>query len=405
MRTIQCVRAGWMVAAVSVCTLIGGAALAATTTERPGSILIFPKVVTSGTRDTVIQITNTGNMPDELRCFYLNGQTCFETDFSVSLTKQQPTVWTARAGRRVNPTDSQKGLDPGLIPPLPVNFSGALICTEVDTSDFPTVRNQVKGEATLVDRSGSSTSGSVSKYNAIAVQGLNGNMDNTLKLDDTEYSACPASLVLNFLRDGEAAPVIKTLGNAGLCDANSSNPTAPCNQDSQCPGGTCQTGKSRVLTRLTVLPCTLDLASVTPTKVVLAFNGRAYDPASSNPDTGDFTGGHPFSCWDSFTVDTVGKSDVSTNGPGGVSPGGPIATMNIRGLNPAGGNSPVVGIAEYFVSDSLANTASAAVNLHTQGLCSAGTNFNKPCNRDVECPSGLCMFSGPGTTIEIPPEQ
>ena len=140
MRTIRCVRAGWLVAAVSACTLIGGAALAATTTERPGSILIFPKVVTTGTRDTVVQITNTGNMPDDLRCFYLNGESCFETDFSVSLTRQQPTVWSAGAGRRVNPTDNQKGLDPGLIPPLPPNFAGALVCVEVDTSDAPVIQ-------------------------------------------------------------------------------------------------------------------------------------------------------------------------------------------------------------------------------------------------------------------------
>ena len=74
MRTIQCVRAGLVAALVFGCTLVGGAAPAATITERPGSILIFPKIVTSGTRDTVIQITNTGNMPIDVRCFYLNGQ-------------------------------------------------------------------------------------------------------------------------------------------------------------------------------------------------------------------------------------------------------------------------------------------------------------------------------------------
>lgn len=375
MRTIQCVRAGWMVAAVSVCTLIGGAALAATTTERPGSILIFPKVVTSGTRDTIIQITNTGNMPDELRCFYLNGQTCFETDFSVSLTKQQPTVWAAGVGRRVNPTDSQKGLDPGLIPPLPVNFVGALICTEVDTSDAPTVRNQAKGEATIVDNSASSTVDSVSKYNAVAVQGLAGNMDNTLKLDDTEYSACPASLVLNFQRNGGTDPIIESLGNAGLCVSNG----APCNQDSQCPGSTCQTGKSRVLTRLTLLPCMLDIANITKTHVTLNFDGRDENEVP-------FSGGHTFDCWDSFTVDSsIGN------------PGTPNATVNIRG------SVPVVGIAESFHSDSFANTASAAVNLHMQGLCVSGGRNLGPCNRDFECPSGVCRLSGPATTIDIPP--
>lgn len=382
MRTIQCVRAGCLAAAVSVCTLIGGAALAATTTERPGSILIFPKVVTTGTRDTVIQITNTGNMADDLRCFYLNGQSCFETDFSVSLTKQQPTVWSAKVGRRVDPTDSEKGLDPGLVPPLPVNFAGALICAEVDTSDRPIVRNQVKGEATLVDGSFSGTSASVSKYNAVAVQGIASNLDNTLKLDDSEYSACPASLVLNFQQDGKPDPIIEALGNGGRCDNKSSTPGAPCNQGNQgvqCVGGACQTGQSRVSTRLTVLPCTLDIANLTPTHVTLSFDGE------DETEVG-FSGGRSFSCWDSFTVDSSIGNPLTPN-----------ATVSIKG------SVPVVGVAEHFHSDSFANTASAAVNLHMQGLCVGGSRNLDPCNRDFECPSGHCSLSGVGTTIEIPP--
>jgi len=386
MRTIQCVRAVWLAVGVSVCTLIGGAALAATTTERPGSILIFPKVVTTGSRDTVIQITNTGNMPNELRCFYLNGQSCFETDFSVSLTKQQPTVWRVGTGRRVDPTDGQRGLDPGLIPPLPPNFAGALVCAEVDASDMPMVRNQVKGEATLVDNSGTSTFNDVSKYNAVAVQGIHSNGDNSLKLNDDEYSACPASLVLNFQRDGGPDPIIESLGNGGRCDINSTNSGDPCNADGDCSGGLCLTGQSRVMTRLTVLPCTLDIAGLVATKVVLNFDGR--DETETR-----FSGGTTFTCWDSFTVDSrvVGL------------PGTPNLTMSIRG------DTPVVGVAEYFHSDSIANTASAAANLHTQGICVGGGLDGQPCNRNAECNppfttgSGTCNISGAGTTIDIPP--
>ena len=389
MRTIQCVRAGWLAAAVSVCTLIGGAALAATTTERPGSILIFPKVVTTGTRDTVIQITNTGNMPDDVRCFYLNGQSCFETDFSISLTRQQPTVWDAQGGRRVNPADGQKGLDPGLIPPLPVNYAGALVCTEVDSSDAPVARNQLKGEATIIDHSGTSTANAVSKYNAVAVQGLTSNLDNTLKLDDGEYSACPASLVLNFPRDGGVDPVIEALGNGGRCDSSSGADTGnPCNNSSQClsGAGTCVTGQSRVLTRLTVLPCSLDIASLQKTHVTLTLDGRDENEAV-------FSGSRSFDCWDSFTVDSLIVSPLTPN-----------ATMSVRG------SSPVVGIAEYFRSDSVANTASAAVNLHSQGLCSGGGRAGQPCNRTAECGapftsggSGTCVTSGAASTIQIPP--
>ena len=392
MRTIQCVRAGWLAAAVSVCTLIGGAALAATSTERPGSILIFPKVVTSGTRDTVIQITNTGNTFDDLRCFYLNGQSCFETDFVVSLTKQQPTVWRAGVGRPVNPIDGQKGLDPGLIPPLPLNFMGALICVEVDTSDAPVPKNQIKGEATLVDHSGTSTGSDVSKYNAVAIPGFAGqnNGDNTLKLNDGEYGACPASLVLNFQRDGGPDPIIEALGNGGRCSAGSSSPGAPCNSDnvpSDCPGGSCQDGQSRIATRLTVLPCMLDIAGLTKTKVSLHFQGK--DEAEAN-----FSGGRTFSCWDSFTVDRTQIGVVAT----------PNLTMNIRG------DTPVFAVAEVFHSDSIANTASSAVNLHGQGLCSTGPLTGSPCNRNADCNPGTTTGNTcsadfvAGTTITIPEE-
>ncbi len=388
MRTIQCVRAGWLAAAVSACTLIGGAALAATTTERPGSILIFPKVVTTGTRDTVIQITNTGNMGDDLRCFYLNGSTCVQTDFNVSLTRQQPTHWNARGGRPVNPTDSKKGLDPGLIPPLPENYAGALLCAEVDASDRPVARNQIKGEATIVDKSGSSTTNSVSKYNAIAVQGMSSNLDNTLKLDDSEYSGCPASLIVNFPRDGDNDAIIEELGNGGRCNPNSANSGAACNSNVDCTGGdplrACTPGQSRVLTRLTLLPCQLDLEGLNPTDVALTLAG-------SDEDEVLFSGSRLFSCWDSFTID----SNI-------VSPLTPFATMNVRG------SSPVVGIAEYFRSDSVANTASAAVNLHAQGLCDGGSRSGKSCNRNADCQppfatgSGTCDSSSPAT-IELPP--
>ena len=106
MRTTQCVRAGWLIGALGACMLVAGAARADVTTERPGSILIFPKVVANGTRDTVIQITNTGNVADQARCFYINGAKgrtgvaqCSETDFLISLTKQQPTSWLVSTGR------------------------------------------------------------------------------------------------------------------------------------------------------------------------------------------------------------------------------------------------------------------------------------------------------------------
>ena len=86
--------------------MLASVAQASTSTERPGSILIFPKVVNDGTRDTVVQIANTGNSTNYMRCFYLDGESCTESDFEIVLTKQQPTHWRVSEGRRVDLTRS-----------------------------------------------------------------------------------------------------------------------------------------------------------------------------------------------------------------------------------------------------------------------------------------------------------
>jgi hypothetical protein len=327
-------------------------------------------------------------MAGDVRCFYLDGQTCLETDFDLSLTRQQPTFWDAREGRRVNPKDNQAGLDPGLVPPLPPNFAGALVCVEVDTSDAPAVRNQLKGEATIIDRSQSFSQNSVSKYNAVAVQGLAGPsaanlMNNKLQLDGIEYSACPAALGVDFNRRGEDT-VIKAIGNGGRC-LGGVTPGAGCNNSSQCPGsvappvapGVCSTssGKSNAFTRVTVVPCNLDFSNVTRANVTLSL-GRVDETEIS------LSGAVPqFGCWASFVIDDAfGGTVLATD-------------YGTAGMRPVAGG-PVVGVAETFVADSLANTASAAVNLHTRGVCSLNPGLVF-CNRDGDCPtgSGTCQFT------------
>src|SRR5690554_5911127 len=100
------------------------------TTECSASILVFPRVIANGTRDTIIQITNTGNSMVHAHCFYVNGAPTFpdfppcpdpsdplcfnpplwtEIDFDIWLTKQQPTHWVVSQGRLVDPTDEACG--------------------------------------------------------------------------------------------------------------------------------------------------------------------------------------------------------------------------------------------------------------------------------------------------------
>jgi len=163
--------------AVVLAGMTAGAASAQVTTERSASILVFPKVIANGTRDTIIQITNTSNSMVHAHCFYVNAAPADaelppdpllnpplwqEIDFDIWLTKQQPTHWVVSRGRAVNPQDPtcdrltdnylcpDAGLDPGRVPPLPEDFVGELKCVEVDASGAPISGNHLKGEATII---------------------------------------------------------------------------------------------------------------------------------------------------------------------------------------------------------------------------------------------------------------
>jgi len=163
--------------AAALLGLMVSGASAELTTERSASILVFPKVIANGTRDTIIQITNTSNSMVHAHCFYVNAAPTDpalppdpvlnpplwqEIDFDIWLTKQQPTHWVVSRGRAVNPQDppcdrltdtyecSDSGLDPGRVPPLPEDFVGELKCVEVDASGAPISGNHLKGEASVI---------------------------------------------------------------------------------------------------------------------------------------------------------------------------------------------------------------------------------------------------------------
>lgn len=370
MRTIQGARASWLVGALGACLLTAGAARADIATERPGSILIFPKVVRDGTRDTAIQISNTGNMVNCARCFYLDAQAsenggpiCEETDFQICLTKQQPTVWDVDEGRKVYPFDEfgqyGSGLDPGLIPPAPQGFTGALICVEVDSNGVPVAQNKLKGEATIFGE----TLPIFSRYNGIALtSGDSSNLPpaNKLDLNGHEYAQCPDSHRLNFIPDGGNDPVIEQIGNGGRCE--NGPPGAGCNNDLDCPGisGPCITGLSSVVTNLTVLPCNLDLQNGLPTTVSLTF--AVHDEFETM-----FSGSTTVDCWSSFSIGGIPalRSTLQT--------GGDISTQYATAQFRSTSGGPVVAVAEVFHSDAIANTATAAENLHMVGVGSNAT--------------------------------
>jgi hypothetical protein len=310
-------------------------------TERSGSILVFPKVIWDGTRDTVIRVANTSNSLVHVKCFYVNGaqQSCAETDFSFFLTKQHPTHWTASTGR--SPI-RDAGLQLGAIPPAPLGFVGELKCVQVDLGGSPTRGNALKGDAVLRSRDGD-----VSEYNALAFQGnadMNADGGNSTGPGDLVYdltpthtsgmySACPDTLLLNHMAENSTAvPGLDPI--SGL----------PIN------------------TELTLVPCNEDLENQISSRVVVQF-------AIRNEFEQPFSTSTTVNCFMNLPLGQIGA--LGPNNPFTFSVLG-TASAYTR-ITPADGNGGVVGVAEEFRGGALTPTGlqggrgAAAFNLQTEG--------------------------------------
>jgi len=260
-------------------------------TDRSGSIVIFPKVIADGTRDTLIELTNTSNQTAYAHCIYVNGigrcrltggictaggnpdpaqcpggvndicdQSCTPLDFDIVLTRQQPTIWRVSTGRTLNPLDNDQdgfcsaatpptpqdcpGFDPGIGGmgvgvPLPAQpFRGELKCVQTDASGAPAAVNSLKGEVIIETLA----SGEISRYNSLNFVGAptrNDSSSGTLDADDSlhlngdEYSRCPTGV--QFIHH-----------------ANGASNDVPANVDpTACDGVGCT-----VRTEVTIVPCT-----------------------------------------------------------------------------------------------------------------------------------------------------
>lgn len=358
-RVRAAVRVAVVVQLLAACAVLPAAA--ETTTERSSSILIFPKVIVDGTRDTLIQISNTNNSMVHAACFYVNAApfcvgagdcvagTCsgrceaqwVEVDFQIVLTKQQPTHWSASTGRNPDPfaeacsfvppnfeCDNAGLLSfPGRVPPVnQIPFVGELRCIEVDQSGAPLSGNHLKGEATIV-----SNDGDASKYNAVGLLGepFTNNGDEVLCLgggvsdecpSGAEYQGCADRLIVNHFAEG--------------ADSLLFGPT------------------STVKTELTLVPCRADFEHQIPTKVVVQF-------LAFNEFENQFSTSTSVDCWRSFFLSDVGSNIFQ------------IPTMQTRFVEThlrtnALANSGIVAVVEEFhrLDD---EQARAAFNVHDQG--------------------------------------
>jgi hypothetical protein len=331
-------------------------------TDVSGSVVIYPKIIWDGTRDTVIRIANTGNPLVIAHCYYINAAPrnpslpvsvtnppqWAETDFEIVLTRQQPTHWVASSGRR---TESDgfgadgSGFDPGLIPPVPVGFRGELKCIQVDDSGSPLPGNRLKGEATL-----RSANGDISTYNAIALSanaGLSGGLIGTeldLNLTDGnpggEYSACPDTLIFNHFAHGAR--------EQALTSATSLGPQTACGVS----GTNCTT-----TTTLTLVPCSENLENATPGRVTVAFTiYDEFESVLSATTTVD--------CWLNLPLNQIAPAGPNNPFTPGALAGSTVRHTRIR---PVPGQGGVLGVAEETRTLSNGVTAVAAYNLQVQG--------------------------------------
>lgn len=267
-------RGPWLLglgALLAIPVVIGGPVRADLNTDKPGSIIVFPKVIADGTRDTIIHLTNTHNMAIEAHCFYTNaygncsqaietvctddldcptGDECDNSwqsfNFDIRLTAQQPTFWRVSTGRgsdflaapcRMNQTCTCTVGTGGNIscPGFTSSFGGAFVtaqgerfigelrCYEVQSLDSlaPMAANKLKGEAFIETLA----TGDISAYNAIAIQanpamdgnGLNSDLNlllNRQNMGVGEYNACGDSV--SFTSHGVGTADI--LGQMGTAD-------------------------------------------------------------------------------------------------------------------------------------------------------------------------------------------
>lgn len=328
------------------------------TIERPSSVLIFPKVVRQGpsSRQTTIQITNTSNMLVQAHCFYVNGSDLNGvplwqiTDFTLALTRQQPTSWSADEGRPVDPTDDQTGLDPGSIPPLPPGFAGGLVCVQVNTDGLPSTANSLKGEATISETNALEQLISVGKYNAVGIQGIEGpdvDAPNVLRLDNVQYAACPSGAYLNFVPEGAQDDIVNSFGN---------DPSA-------------------VSTTLALMPCSMDFENLVPGRTIVGFQFR--DEFEVGPSLVPVQ----VECWTSFNMSDAPVTPATSS---------TFWHARINAIEPAPGAGGFVAVANVQRVGANGGIAASLSNLHfignrENGFCSISSDS---CTSDADCTGG-----------------
>ena len=239
-------------------TAVRGADVAA---DAPAALLVYPYVTADQGNgvDTLIQLSNTADVPVTVRCFYENttplctdgraGETCFPVstacsgtcvsqgtirEFTITLTGQQPLGWRASRGRDILPLGDigQSGTPMAIPPAADTAFVGTLRCVAVDASS-PSARNVLIGQATIERYQTTPTpSFDAASYNAIGIPGIAGAVNDDSQLfvggPTAEYSGCPNIAVLHHFFDGA---LLTATAHADAAEVSTTLILVPCTRD------------------------------------------------------------------------------------------------------------------------------------------------------------------------------
>lgn len=155
----------------------------------PSAVLQYSLIVAEGggfTRDTRVELVNLTGRPLQVQCFYVQGDSCSETDFFVYLTPNQPMSWLASRGTSNRLTGSA-------VPPF--SGTGELKCVVLPSRPEVDAHNAIQGRAIVFGADGLTQS-----YGAVGFRRLaDGDYNNVVELDGSTYTECPAELHFAFV--------------------------------------------------------------------------------------------------------------------------------------------------------------------------------------------------------------
>lgn len=434
--------------------LWGAQAQADVSSDKPGSVVFWPKVIADGTRDTLITLTNTRNEQAYAHCEYVQalgicavtgsfcsvpnaapdspgacepiaGNICEQqwrsANFDVVLTRQQPTIWRVSTGRSDNPflpADGRCDIIPppdpdtatgqscpgfflGAVPPAVQPFRGQLTCVQTTMDGSLLGSNGLKGEATI------ETLGTpqISTYNSVNVEAISpAAIEGLVRLNGEEYSACPDAIEVSHYTQGAEDLVAATI-NPAVCD-----PTDGCPVESE----------------ITVVPCRANYDAEEAARVAtLILYTNEFEQTLSISQT--------IECWANFDLRDLGFAPAASSGSsfqrtrlipqgsgrcilgdvnapcsedddcgtGGVC--GPVsgllAIVEEFHNTAASLADPATGVAGTAASNGYLVDFNEDGSLERLGRCRG--DLGTTCVDNADCPTGLCRISGVSCTTDL----